>query len=242
MDEIKLLRGDDFVINDKLKIRHLTVNEIIDFAPENGEERYFSLVNLFIVRPYDLMDKLDEIGLDYEEVSEYELFIKLFCTGMYDEDLKLLIGDYNFMPYINKETNTIILYDAENDVRIDEEIYYQIRDCFLKMHHINLKPVRKAGNMAIKKYRIKQKRKEREKQKNEKYKSQLLELVSAIMVGTNGSVTFFNVWDMPIYSAYTALYLTLKLQNYSNTMIGVYTGNISFKDVPKEVLDWTNSI
>lgn len=241
MDEIKLLRGDDLRINDKLVFKHLTINQVIDFTDENGEENYFSLINLFIVRPYEMMDILYDSGIDYEEMTEYELFISLFRSGKYDEFLKLLIGDLNFTVCAKTDTNEIVLYDSINDVMIDEKTYYQIREFIIKIHHIHLKEIYKAGNETIKKFRINQKRKERKKHQNEKFQSQLLNLVTAITVGTNGSVTFFNVWDMPIYPAFTALNTTLKLQNYSNTMFGVYTGNISLKDVPKDTLDWTSN-
>lgn len=240
MNETKLLRGDNVIINDKITIKHLTVNQILDFAnSENGEERYFSLINLFILRPYDLMDKLDDIGTDYETITEYELFISLFRTGQYSEDLKFLIGDYNFKATLKTDTNEVVLYDKDNLAIIDEKTYLEIKKYLSKMHYINIPILPKAGNKAIKKFRIDKKRKERKKQENKGFQSQLFNLTSSITVGTNGSVTFFNVWDMPIFSAYTALMKTLKLQNYMNTMTGIYTGNISFKDVSKDTLDWT---
>lgn len=243
MNEVRLLRGDDLVINDKITIKHLTVNQIVDFANlENGEERYFALINLFLLRPYDLMDKLDDIGVDYETMTEYELFISLFRTGQYDNDIKLLIGDYNFKATSRTDTNEVFLYDKDKLVMINEDVYLSIKKYLSKMHYINLPTLPKAGNKAIKKYRIDKKRKERKNQENKEFHSQLFDLVSSIMVGTDGSVTFFNVWDMPIYSAYTALIKTLKLQNYMNTMFGIYTGNISSKDVSKDTLNWTVGI
>lgn len=241
MEDIKLLRGDDLVINDALVFKHLTINNVVDFTEINGEENYFSIINLFIVRPYEMMDILYDSGIDYEEMTEYELFISLFRTGTYNEFLQLLIGNLEFKVCADTEKNEIVLYDSLNDVIIDEKIYYQIKEFIMKIHHIHLKETYKAGNETIKKFRIKQKRAERKKHQNDKFKSQLLDLVTAIMVGTNGAVTYFNVWDMPIYPAFTALNTTLKLQNFSNTMLGVYTGNISLRDVPKETLDWTSN-
>lgn len=241
MEEIKLLRGDDLKINEKLTLRHLTINEIIDFTEEHGEENYFSLVNLFIMRPYDLMDKLDDVGIDYESISEYDLFIMLYKTGEYDENLKLLSG-CDFKVAIDNVAEKLVLYDEEKRVVIDEEAYIKIKQYMLKIHHINLKPQYKAGNETIKKFRIAQKRRQRKAQKNEPYKSQLFDLVSSIVIGSNGAITFSDVWDLPIYTAFTALMKTLKIQNYSHTMLGVYTGNISLKDVPKDTLDWTSSL
>lgn len=242
MDKIKLLRGDDLVIKNSFTVKQLTVNQIIDFTEENGEENYFSLINLFLLRPFDIMDKLDDEGIDYETLTNYDLFIILYKTGKYNEHLKILIGQYNFKIYQDSDNNEVVLYDKDTDTYIDKVIYNSIREYLCLIHHIKLNPVLKAGHDEIKKFRINKKRKEHKKNEDSKFQSQLFDLVSSIIVGSNGSVTFFNIWNMPIYSAYTTLIKVLKLQNYSNTMFGIYTGNISSNDVSMNTLDWTTNI
>ena len=72
-----LLRISDYEINDKISVHVPTVNEIFDF----GDQKYYSIVQTLIATPFDLMVELDDIGIDYESITNYQLF--LFDDGVY---------------------------------------------------------------------------------------------------------------------------------------------------------------
>ena len=98
IEEIKLLRGDSYKINDKLTIKHPTIKEIVEY----GEENYFRLINLFCLKPYDLIVQLYDAGVDYADMTNYDLFLLLYIIDFYKEDIKWLIGDYEFEKGIKK--------------------------------------------------------------------------------------------------------------------------------------------
>ena len=74
MYEPSLMRVDDFPINDKIMVRMPTVGEIIRF----GEKKYFSLVYLFCSTSSDYKVQLDSIGVDWQDLSDFDMFRQLF--------------------------------------------------------------------------------------------------------------------------------------------------------------------
>ena len=56
-----------YEINDKISVHVPTVNEIFDF----GDQKYYSIVQTLIATPFDLMVELDDIGIDYESITNY---------------------------------------------------------------------------------------------------------------------------------------------------------------------------
>lgn len=95
MDEMKyLVFGDDFVTSNGIVVHNPTISEINDFGVFN----YLALVNLIIMRPYDDMVNLWEQGIDYEEVSDYEMFVRN-VLGLDQSISKLFFGDLNFQEF-----------------------------------------------------------------------------------------------------------------------------------------------
>lgn len=72
--EPSLMRGRDFKINDKITIHMPSVGDIIDY----GEQKYFQLVYLFCSTSSDYKAQLDSVGVDWQKVSDFEMFRQLF--------------------------------------------------------------------------------------------------------------------------------------------------------------------
>ena len=80
IDELKLYRGDDYVINDKIVIRQPLIGEIVDY----GEKQYFRMIQGLCSTPSDMMVELTEMGYDFVTMDDFELFkmispLVLFC-------------------------------------------------------------------------------------------------------------------------------------------------------------------
>ena len=78
--------GNNLFINQKLCCKHPIIQEIFDIDKENmgrdSEKIYWQFVYVFATDPYDCMVLLDDNGMDYEEVSSFQLFIFLFTRYM----------------------------------------------------------------------------------------------------------------------------------------------------------------
>ena len=71
IDDLIIYRGKDYKVNDKITIRQPTVGEITDY----GEQNFFSMVHMLTNVGADLKWQLDEVGIDYTKINDYEFFM-----------------------------------------------------------------------------------------------------------------------------------------------------------------------
>lgn len=118
-DKLSLYRGLDLHINEDIVIHQPSLGEICDF----GEHNYYSVVQTITSIPSDMKSQLDDIGVDYEKISDFELFILLIKT-LNKEDTKLIFGDLDFGKfeiYKNNLNDETVL--AQN-IEVKKEIKY----------------------------------------------------------------------------------------------------------------------
>ena len=88
-DELKLYRGMDWPVNSSILIRHPTMGSICEY----GEQEYFSMVHTLCSVGADLKWQLDELGVDYTKISDYELFLYMLARGLTKAQTEILFGD-----------------------------------------------------------------------------------------------------------------------------------------------------
>ena len=180
IDELSMYFGEPFHINDKITIYQPTLGDIVEF----GERKYYSMVHTLTCIPADMMSQLADMGIDYMEISDFDLFM-LLSRGMTKENTYLLFGDLDlstFEPYVNQLNGETVLYNEETDIVIDKLIHMKMVEYIRKMHNIpKPKSRRHAANKTTKKILIEQDRQRLQKAQTEPYKSQLKELISAMM-------------------------------------------------------------
>lgn len=236
--ELNLLAGDDYPINENFTVKHHTLKEIKDF----GEDKYVSIINLFCSTPHDYMVFLDDLGIDFESIGNYELFAMLFyfhtkkSPHLFDEGINFLFGNYNFEAF--ETDGAIAIYDSNNQVALTKEIY-DIISAFLKKINGISPVVTQYGHGALKKYEIQKQRKKNKKKKQQSFKSSLSPLITALIVESQGSVSFFNVFDMKLYQFFSQLEKEIRKTEYDNLMFSYYSGLID-KDAIGDKFDWMN--
>lgn len=72
-DELKAYYGYDIKVAPKISIHQPTLKQIMDF----GEEKYFSAIKSFTSVGADLKAQLWILGIDYTQINDYDLFLKL---------------------------------------------------------------------------------------------------------------------------------------------------------------------
>ena len=152
-----LLRISDYEINDKIAVHVPTVNEIFDF----GDQKYYSIVQTLIATPFDLMVELDDIGIDYESITNYQLFLLMMeSIAANEENTEILFGNLdlkNFKAAKNTKNGERVFYDPTNDIVIDQMIALEICNAIRKIHFWEA-PLGQAGNNEAKRYLIERKR------------------------------------------------------------------------------------
>ena len=229
-----LLYATELPINEKIKIYIPTVGDIID-----DEDEYYSALSLIVSSPIDFMVQLDDIGIDFSQINDYELFLLTF-TALQQMDTHLLFPDLDLSRFIYMETDTNplpVLVDEENDIVIDRIIHSMIASALRKINHIE-KDKRKPGNEAARKYMIERARIKQQRQKNRKQDSQLESLIVAMVNTEQYKYDFESTKDLTIYQFNECVRQIIKKVDYEHKMNGVYAGTIDPKGFSQDDLNW----
>ena len=108
-DELKIYRGADFVISKHIILHQATLNEICDY----GERDYYSMIYNFTATPQSLKVQLWDIGIDYTEITPYQLFYQLLYRVYPQEKTSIIFGDLDFSRFQvmqRKDDESIFLY------------------------------------------------------------------------------------------------------------------------------------
>lgn len=238
-DELKMYFGEDYYINDKIKISQPTIGDIVEF----GEREYYSMVYTLTCIPSDMKSQLDDMGINYMEIEDFELFMML-TRGLTKESTYLLFGDLDFSqfePCINQENNEKCLYDKENDIVIDKLIYLKIVSYLRKLHSIKPK-VQKAANETTRKILIQLDRDKIKKAQNEPYKSQLKILISAMMRYPGFKYKKNELKECGLYEFMDTVQGSQIYVSTTALLSGMYSGMIDTSKIDKKEFNWMRSL
>lgn len=221
-------------INDSISIVVPTVGEIID-----NEDAYYGLVSMLTAMPIDLMVQLDDAGIDFTTLNEWELFLLLF-NGIKSQDTRQIFGDLDLSKFkmaVNEQNGTIILLDDEHDIRIDRAIQAQIANVLRKIHHLE-KNTRKPANEEAKKFMIERARVKQRRNRNRKEDSQLETLIIAMVNAEQYKYDFESTRGLSIFQFNESVRQVINKVDYEHRMYGVYTGTINAKELSQDELNW----
>lgn len=234
MPTINLLFQKQYAINDKIKIMIPTVGDILE-----DEDGYYSMVTSLTAMPIDLMCELDDAGIDFTQITEYELFLILFGS-LRESDTSLIFGDLdltNFEIAESEQNGMPLLYDRESDIVIDRAIQGQIAATLRKIHHLE-KNRRRPANEEVKKYMLERAREKAKRRKNRKSFSQLEELIIAMVNTEQYKYDYEGTKNLTIYQFNESVRQVIKKVDYEHRMAGIYAGTIDPKGMKRDELNW----
>lgn len=237
VDALQLYFGDDYVINDNIKITQPTIGQVVDY----GEAAYFSTVHTITAIPSDMKSQLWDLGLDWCTMDDYELFMMLSQTLTPDRT-SILFGDLDFSklrPYKNNQNGDIVLADKEIGIIIDKMIYLRIVTYLRKLHGITPK-IEKAANKMTKKVLIEEDRQKILHAKDKPFKSYLLPLISAVKVKQGYTKDY--VRNMGLYEFFDDISRMQLINNADHLLSAAYAGTIDMKKINKSELNWMKEL
>lgn len=274
------LKADRIPITDKIYIRIPTVGEILDH-----EQIYYSITYNLTSSPYQQMVRLDDMGIDYSEISEWELFMKTMYTysisitqmklrikelsdsidrleeiekakcvreiqNLVDdleemlEGFKLVFGDLQiegFQIVKDAQLDEIMLYNPYTDTRIDRITHLELTKAIRELNlyeHVKSKP----ANENAKKYLLEQERKKIKRAARKPYEPYLEKLVISLVNTSEFPYNYETCMDLSLYKFNQSFKQIQHKINFDNTMVGVYAGTVSTKDMTdKSVLSWVQT-
>lgn len=221
-------------VNDKIKIYVPTVGEIIEC-----EDDYYSLVSILTAMPIDFMVQLDDLGIDFTSINEYDLLLILF-PELKSKDTSMIFGDLDLSGFelmVNRQNNNIVLRDELNDITIDRSVYGMISNTLRKIHSLE-RDRRKPANEEAKKFMLERARKKLRRNKNKYHDSQLESFIISLVNAEQFKYDFEGTRELSIYQFNVSVRQIIKKTDYEHLMFGVYSGSISAKDVKNDELIW----
>lgn len=221
-------------INDSIHIMIPSVGDVLD-----NEQSYYSAVHILTGMPIDFMVMLDDAGIDFTQINEYELFLLLF-PGLKTQDTHLIFGDLDLTKFeiaANSQNETIILLNKETGTVIDRAIHGKIAETLRSIHHLK-RDVRKPGNDAAKQYMIERARKKLKRKQRTEPESQLEQLIVAMVNTEQYKYDFESTRSLSIFQFNESVRQVIKKVDYDHRMFGVYMGTVNAKELSQDDMNW----
>lgn len=232
MDNI--LYAHSIKINDSINLHVPTVGEIYD-----NEDQYYAAVFSLIATPYDMMVQLDDAGIDFTKINDFELFMMLF-KQFQQMDISLIFGELDLRGFVivqNESNGEYLLRDLETGVQIDRSIHALI--CkhirkFLNMPRNDKRP----GNEEARHYMLERARLKQKRQARKKRESQLESYIVALVNTEQFPYNYTTVRDLTIYQFYASLMQISHKIKFDNVMIGYYAGTVKDDSLKAQDKTW----
>ena len=190
-----------------------------------------------------MKSQLFDMGIDYEELSDFELFMML-SRNLTQESTRLILGDMDlskFGIFTNTENNEPVLYNEETGVVIDKLIYMKMVEYIRRVHNIKPK-IEKAANKTTKKILIQLDRDKIAKSQKEPYKSQLKDLVSAMMRYPGFKYKSYELKQCSLYEFMDTVQGAQIYISSTALLQGSYSGMIDTSKINKKEFNWMRSL
>ena len=235
-----LMRSNQYRIQDGLSIYVPTIGEIYDY----DEAEYYRVVQLLTAMPYDLMVQFDDIGLDYETITEYQLFLMMLENfKLQRQDMSIVFGSLDLQTLRIADNGTPdgqIMVDPSGNIVISQAIQRQIANVLRKIHFLE-KNLKKAGNAEAKKYLIERNRLKQKRAAKKQQPSFLDEGIIKLLNTEEFKYNYEQCMDLSIYKFNASLHQIPKKKNWEQTMNGAYFGTVDLSKLNMEKLHWMSA-
>lgn len=272
IDELKIYRGSDIPITDKIIVTQPTIDQIIEF----GEKRYFQTVHCLTGVGADFKWQLwDYFNIDYTQIDDYELFKKMIWRSLsskkyiykeltenreqYTEQLKNITEEelaemlINPLSLILKDIDLADFEEYQSD-KNDETILYD------KEHDITIDrlvysrivdAVRKIHGFKRNnevpgnestKMIFIDDAREEAMMASQKPYKSVLQPLISALAVKTGQLGNDSIWNTKIYMFFDSIKRINKIQDATLLLQGAYSGFASLKGVDKTRLDWAGEI
>lgn len=237
VDELSLYFGEPYVVNDYITITLPKIGEVVKY----GERQYYSMIQTITAIPSDMKSQLFDMGLDWTQVEDFQLFMMLAPTLPKDKTY-ILFGDLDFQamrPFQNKQNGAVALFNPQTNAVIDELAYGKMHAYLCSAHNLT-KKVEKAANEFTKKFMIEEDRQKIAYNQKQPYKSFLRPLISAVKCRMGYTLDY--VKNMGLYEFMDDLNRLQVIVNADALLQGSYSGMVDTSKIPKKNFDWCRSI
>lgn len=236
LTDLQILHGDDFITSNGIRIKHPKLGDLIEYS--SGE--VYAFTRLFCLQPHDIMIDLWKNGIDFETLTDYDLFILLYLSNseLHNKMFSVFTGIKRF-EYVEAEEQKWLLAIGEdgNPLNyIDKSVYEEISIYFKKitLFQNSEKPKYSSNKTKAKILDL-----EVESLDDEKETEDLMPMyISALVWGNTCGYNWKNIWELNFFQFNSGLRHLDKIKHTQALWGGYYAGTIEMKKIPKKDLDW----
>ena len=272
VDDLKIYRGSDIRITDKIVVTQPTIDQVIEF----GEKRYFQAVRCLTGVGADFKWQLwDYYGIDYTKIDDYELFKKIiwqslsskkkiyqelksnpekyeeYTKKMTDEDWEELL--FNPISLVLKNIDFADFEEYNSDKNQETILYDKEHDITIDrfVYARIVDAVRKIHGFKrnneipaneITKMDLIEDARDDAMRDSQKPYKSVLKPLISALAVKTGQLGSESIWNTKIYMFFDAIKRINKIQDAELLLQGAYSGFASLKGVDKARLDWAGEI
>ena len=244
VDLVSLYFGEDHKINEYIVLRQPSIQEIVDY----GELDFWRMVHLFCANTTSMRLMLWKNGIDWNKISDYELFVYLLPVFKPEFTRLILVGlDLSrFIPItIEKEAaagdqpvSEVVLISIDNpSVMIDEDIYKQMMFFFRTVFNYHPKNEFAKGKftkqLMIDDDELNIFNAERMQKISPTYDSFLMPLLSFALNHPGFKYRKDELRNLKFFEFMDSILRIQSTESSLALMTGMYSGMVNFKDNPE---------
>lgn len=247
-DELQMYFGEPYVIDVEDAVGSITVySPTIGDILLMGEKKFYQGLNIFICNTTQYRMILWDMGIDWNTFPDFHLFIMF--SGQIDKDVANLLFKMDFSNFeplkkykdetMDEESVEWVLYDRENEIEINENVYFHFSQYLRSVFGIN--PEEKfTDNQILKQWYVdKDKRelernKKLEKQGKTKKTSSMKSIISSLINHPGFKYKLRELKEVGVAEFYDSV---RRLQIYEQStalMKGMYSGFIDGSKIKPE--------
>lgn len=239
IDKLKLISGEPIVICDGLTLLQPTLGEIRDY----GESNFYSTFWTICSSPWDMPSALDDVGINFMEINEWQLFQSII-TGFSKDQTKPIFGDLDFSAFQvmkrTREDGTSDIVLVNGDLIIDEDIYKQFIQyvrATIGFEHSG----KKAGDELTRKLLIEDDRKQRKRNAKKAYESVLYNGVISLVNTEEFKYNYHTIWDITLFQFTKSLIQIQGKKAACALLQGSMSGFCDTSKIPRKDFQWMYS-
>jgi len=272
VDDLKIYRGSDIRITDKIIVTQPTIDQVIEF----GEKRYFQAVQCLTGVGADFKWQLwDYFNIDYTQIDDYELFKKMILRslsskkniykelkenpekyeeqtkGMTEEDWDELL--FNPISLVLKDIDFADFEEYKSDKSPETILYDKEHDITIDrfVYARIVDAVRKIHGFKrnneipaneITKMDLIDDARDDAMMASQKPYKSVLRPLISALAVKTGQLGSDSIWNTKINMFFDAIKRINKIQDATLLLQGAYSGFASLKGVDKTRLDWAGDI
>ena len=245
-DRLQMYFGKPYIINlegvnGSITVKMPTVGNVMMY----GEKLFNETLSIFVTNTTSYRLALWDSGIDWNEISDFELFCMLY-TKLDKGAVDLMFDGIDFSKFklqktLVDNTEQIVLYDEEDDIEINEDVYQYMHQYLQEV--FNIFPAEKiTHSKTMKEMFIRKDRAEYERAKDDVKGSSIQALISSCVNHPGFKYKLNELTELGMCEFYDSV---KRLQIYESStalMKGMYSGFVDSSKISSDSYNFMKEI